>query len=50
MTIWNPLTGAYARMTRNAWRDVKVGQVVRYGGEEWLVALGTPRHDGHAAG
>jgi hypothetical protein len=44
VTLWNPTTGAYAYATRNAWRDVKVGQVVRYGDEDWLVVdLGASR-------
>lgn len=37
MTIWNPLTGRYARMTNTSWGAVKVGQVVRYDGAEWLI-------------
>ena len=37
MTVCNPLTGRYARMTNTSWGSVKVGQVVRYDGAEWLV-------------
>ena len=37
MTIWEPISGRYARMTRASWRNVRVGQTVRYDGAEWLI-------------
>lgn len=38
MTIWEPLTGRYARMAGTSWeRPAEVGEVVVIDGVEWLV-------------